>query len=149
MSRLIGSVAKVVIFLYRVPVMSNFGPLANPRLCVFADGSAVRYKWQILFLTVASGHYSFHAVKASLEQLSLVWLQALPWHPESTRRRFVLKRRIFVSFKTKNLCECHLNALMHSPVHYGISQTMFTIQLGTSLGIHAGLAGALAMISVS
>jgi len=50
-------------------VITEFGPLANPRLCIFADDSVPPYKWQILFMTVASGDYSFDAVQPYLEQL--------------------------------------------------------------------------------
>ena len=47
--------------------MTEFGPLANPRLCVFADGGAD--KWQVLFKTVASGEFSTMTVEPYLEQL--------------------------------------------------------------------------------
>ena len=50
-------------------MITEFGPLANPRLRVFADGTVLQYKWQILFMTVASGDYSFDAVQLYLELL--------------------------------------------------------------------------------
>ena len=50
-------------------MMTEFGPLANPRLCVFAEGGAVHYKWQVLFKTVTSGEFSDMIVEPYLEQL--------------------------------------------------------------------------------
>jgi hypothetical protein len=50
--------------------MTEFGPLANPRLCVFAEGGSVQYKWQVLFQTVSCGPYCEKVVKTYLEQLN-------------------------------------------------------------------------------
>ena len=44
--------------LYRPLKMTEFGPLANRRLCVMADSSSVKYKWQVLFKTVSDGDYT-------------------------------------------------------------------------------------------
>lgn len=72
---------KVALFLHGAPVITRFGPLANPCLCVFADGSVPQYKWQILFMTVASGDYSFDAVQPYLEQLRpLSGWDPTPWY---------------------------------------------------------------------
>ena len=49
--------------------MTDFGPLANPCLCIMAEGDSVQYKWQVLFKTVACGEYSMDAVKVYLEEL--------------------------------------------------------------------------------
>ena len=49
--------------------MTEFGPLANPRLCVFAEGSSVQYKWQVLFQTVSCGSYCEKVVESYLKQL--------------------------------------------------------------------------------
>ena len=49
--------------------MTEFGPLANPRLCVMADSGAVKYKWQVLFKTISDGEYSVNKVQVYLEQL--------------------------------------------------------------------------------
>ena len=48
--------------------MTEFGPLANPRLCVMVEGGLIQYKWQVLFNTIASGDYSVDAVKDYLEE---------------------------------------------------------------------------------
>lgn len=138
---------KVALFLHRAPVITGFGPLANPCLCVFADGSVPQYKWQILFMTVASGDYSFDAVRPYLEQLRPLSGYKLCLVPNTlvrnTQKRFAFGQRIF---------RCgvyHLDALMHSCVLCGMSQIMFVIQLGTSLGIHAKHGGASAMTSTN
>ena len=52
--------------------MIEFGPLANPHLCVFTEGGAVQYKWQVLFKTLASGEFSAMTVEPYLEQLKPV-----------------------------------------------------------------------------
>lgn len=58
----------LICYNYKPLVMTEFGPLANPRLCVFAEGEAVRYKWQVVF----SGEYSATTVEPYLEQLKPV-----------------------------------------------------------------------------
>ena len=49
--------------------MTEFGPLSNPRLCIFAEGGLVQYKWQVLFQTISCGVYCEETIKAYLEQL--------------------------------------------------------------------------------
>lgn len=49
--------------------MTEFGPLANSRLCVMAEGDLIQYKWQVVFKTITSGDYSVDAVKKYLEEL--------------------------------------------------------------------------------
>ena len=84
-------------FLHSFPALTEFGPLANPRVCVFEDHHALQYKWQVLFMTVASGEYSFDAVQPYLEQLQpLSGYKLCPGireYPEEIR------------FQTKNLRE--------------------------------------------
>lgn len=59
--------------------MTEFGPLANPRLCVMAEGGSIQYKWQVLFKTITSGDYSTDAVKQYLDELRpIFWIQGLP-----------------------------------------------------------------------
>lgn len=47
----------------------EFGPIANPRLCIIVGDCSVSYKWQILFKTVASGQYCFEQIEVYLRQL--------------------------------------------------------------------------------
>lgn len=56
---------------YRPLTMTEFGPIANPRLCVFAEGNSIQYKWQVLFQAVSCGVYCQSAIKSYLEQLKL------------------------------------------------------------------------------
>ena len=77
--------------------MTEFGPLANRRLCVMADSSSVKYKWQVLFKTVSDGDYSTDQVRVYLEQLRpqsgyTVCLSLINKYPEE------------VHFRTKNVC---------------------------------------------
>ena len=58
-----------ILYYYRPLKMTEFGPLANPRLCIMADSGSVKYKWQVLFRTVSDGKYSTDQVRVYLEQL--------------------------------------------------------------------------------
>ena len=102
--------------------MSDFGPLANPRLCVFADGSVVQYKWQVLFLTVAGGDYSFNIVKPYLEQLGpLSGYKLCPGigeYPEEIRFKTKKLREWGLPFKRIDAQSCvlwHIPNNVHHP----------------------------------
>ena len=76
--------------------MTEFGPLANLRLCVMADSGAVKYKRQVLFKTISDGEYSVNKVQVYLEQLrphsGYKGYPGLKKYPEEVR------------FETKNVC---------------------------------------------
>ncbi len=74
----------------RPNTITEFGPLANPRLCVFAYEGSLQYKCQVLFTTIASGEYSFENVQPYLDQLT-----PLSGYKLCIPKRFVSKRRIW------------------------------------------------------
>ena len=78
-------------------VTPEVGPLANPRLCIFAKEGSLYYKWQVLFSTVTSSEYSLESVQPYLDQLEprsgYVVCPGLSEYPDEIR------------FKTKNLRE--------------------------------------------
>ena len=59
----------VTVLYSRSPVMTEFGPMANPRLCVFAEGGVVKFRWQVLFKSIDDGEFSVDKIKPYLEQL--------------------------------------------------------------------------------
>ena len=49
--------------------MTEFGPMANPRLCIFAEGDIAKFRWQVLFKSLDQGEYSIEKTEPYLEQL--------------------------------------------------------------------------------
>ena len=54
---------------YRSPMITDFGPMANPRLCVFVESDVAKFRWQVLFKSVDDGEYSVEKIEPCLEQL--------------------------------------------------------------------------------
>ena len=51
-------------------MVQEFGPLQNPRLCIYAAEDSLQFKWQVWFRTISSGTYTFGSVQSFLDQLS-------------------------------------------------------------------------------
>ena len=49
--------------------MTEHGPMAIPRLCVYAEHHTVKYVWQVLFKHMDEGEYSVEKIEPYLEQL--------------------------------------------------------------------------------
>ena len=39
----------------RSPMITDFGPMANPHLCVFVESDVAKFRWQVLFKSVDDG----------------------------------------------------------------------------------------------
>ena len=100
-------------------ILPEVGPLANPRLCVFAKEGSLYYKWQVLFSTVNESEYSLEGVQPYLDQLKpqsgYLLCPGLSEYPKDIR------------FKTKNLHEwglpfnridAHECLLWHTPNNF-------------------------------
>ena len=73
---------EITMFFMGASVSSEFGPLLNPRLCVYSLGNTmpIKYKWQVWFHAVASGECSFENTEAVLgSSFSYVRIQTMPW----------------------------------------------------------------------
>ena len=72
---------EITMFFRGASVSSEFGPLLNPRLCVYSLGNSmpINYKWQVWFHAVASGDCSFEMLKPYLISFQLCRNTKFAW----------------------------------------------------------------------
>ena len=117
--------------------------MANPHLCVFTEGGAVQFKWQVLFKTLASGKFSATTIEPYLSSRSQFPVSRFAQALRSTLNRSDSRLR------TCEDGEFLLIALMHSLVHSGMFATISIIQQETAFVILVNLVGFFTITSPS